>query len=97
MLNTSGTSQDITSSAHTAIPWLITEDGDAIISSDATVALMGDAKEKEANARLIAAAPQLLEAAKNALETMQTAGIRCAIGDDGEELKAAIAKAEGRA
>jgi hypothetical protein len=45
----------------------------------------------EANARLIAAAPELLEACKQALRrTSMSDGLR-------EEIEAAIAKAEGRA
>jgi hypothetical protein len=52
--------------------------------------------EREANARLVAAAPDLLEAAKQALQVFVDQGW----DDDlsaAKSLKAAIAKAEGKA
>lgn len=51
-------------------------------------------EEQEANARLIASAPELLSAGKEALEYLR---IQCNIegGDIYDNLKTAIAKAEG--
>ena len=55
----------------------------------------GDKDERQANARLIAAAPELLEALRGLVETSETRD-RLAIEDALIHARAAIAKAEGR-
>jgi hypothetical protein len=80
---------------HTPGPWAYDEAYGLIMAGQSEVAAChagrgGDAK---ANARLIAAAPALLEAAKNCREWAKLMG-----GWEGqcwEELECAIAKAEG--
>lgn len=52
-----------------------------------------DFEESAANARLIAAAPEMLEALKAALGFLEDEGV---LGDLPDEMRAAIAKAEGR-
>jgi hypothetical protein len=90
---------------HTPGPWRITEghrdriiraidsDGDDTVIAEVHWWAMAGAAESIANARLIAAAPELLEACKFAFAAMNS--------EDGRKraeqaLIAAIAKAEGR-
>ena len=88
---------------HTAGPWKFNdgyvraEDGTPV----ADVRLDNPKEEEDANAALIAAAPELLEAAKKALDCIK--GFDTAFADgDGDKLEevrlleAAIAKAEGK-
>ena len=98
---------------HTNGPWylgsgkedkhnIVTTNGNMIVFLDGRRPVMN---ENKANARLIAAAPELLEACKEALDVMITAGI-CLEGYElwGKEkydnkialIGQAIAKAEGR-
>ena len=91
---------------HTPGPWSVTwcNDGWCVEARPCGICethIYGDAgspsmPEREANARLIAAAPELLEAAKQALQVFVDQGW----DDDlsaAKSLKAAIAKAEGKA
>jgi hypothetical protein len=58
-----------------------------------------DDAERDANARLIAAAPDLLEALKAMLDTGHMCGYDCEMDKScpiGEQARAAIAKAEGK-
>lgn len=68
---------------------LCTEEGDVAEGEDIFVACT-----TEANARLIAAAPELLDASKWALEFLK--GFPGKLPPWGEALKAAVAKAEGK-
>ena len=89
-------------SAHTPGPWtegylpqhrmrIVAEGGKTTICD---VALwVADYSEQAANARLIAAAPELLEACKAVLPLVRNSG---ASGHYGDKLAIAIAKAEGR-
>lgn len=88
-------------SKHTPGPWahdsgstlVITEE---YIIADCTAAALPES-EQEANARLMAAAPELLEACKDALEFIDFL-MHDSLVSDGETrnmLRAAIAKAEG--
>jgi hypothetical protein len=91
-------------SAHTPGPWHAMDPKGAlnfnfvIVSEhreDAVVACTGgDMPEEEANARLIAAAPELLEAARLSLAWLTAAGYQDVLPTGA--LEAAIAKAEGR-
>jgi hypothetical protein len=78
-------------------PW--THDGDCVESNRGTVAeTYGfDQEEMEANARLIASAPDLLAACKRAAAAVGSAASHGQYYSDAIEadLKAAIAKAEG--
>lgn len=83
---------------HTPGPWIV--EGIDILGGHgeschiATVALLGVGERHptiQSNARLIAAAPELLEAAKKTVATWQDHGIVNVI-----LLRAAICKAEGR-
>jgi hypothetical protein len=94
--------------SHTATPWHVDSSRVkyAINSGDKHIAIVscyveqaGDESENEANARLIAAAPDLLEA----LKTIEIAASFAAIPDQGERaamdaalnvVRAALAKAE---
>lgn len=88
---------------HTKGPWRIEVDDSAaqvagypnIISDDYTVVgtegMFGDIETDYANAHLIAAAPELLDALRGAVDAMDAAGMSC------HEERAAIAKAEGKA
>jgi len=85
---------------HTPAPWKFKDTGASakIISADGgTIATIivtskGTPEEKKANARLIAAAPELLEAAQKALDDCVDL-----IGTEaGYALEAAIAKATGK-
>ena len=83
--------------AHTPGPWVIdpcwdilgnTDDGNGMVCQITTDAVPRD--EAEANARLIAAAPELLEALREATSALKGNGYGV------EDLEAALAKAEGR-
>jgi len=89
---------------HTSGPWGITEDGDYIrqvnggrrlyIAAVLEVPIEG---ETQANARLLAAAPELLEALKESLPQLRWANVHGSRCDELiAEVVAAIAKAEGR-
>lgn len=96
----------MTQAKHTPGPWIIediTDDGQSVISAAsknwidfARVWVVTDEstdKEGEANARLIAAAPELLEALKDVMSAVELGWI-----PDGESMfnaRAAIAKATG--
>jgi hypothetical protein len=75
--------------------WVRTGDGEAVVP------VGYNQSEREANARLIAAAPELLAALKRAIEVLDAEGITYGNCDD-EPLdvlnaaRAAIAKAEGK-
>ena len=87
--------------AHSPGPWNITDDWPgrlSIVASDGRIIAVANefGAEKNANARLIAAAPELLDASKFALEELH-----CPDGDDAEcgalaALRDAIATAEDR-
>ena len=88
---------------HTAAPWLIGEnryDYDLIIRSAnndpvCSVIYAGYSKaEAKANARLIAAAPELLEELKNVMDRLVD---KNETDDSAINARAAIAKAEGQA
>ena len=87
---------------HTPGPWRI-EDGARIMpphnATQLPIAKMGQLQHEsqiEANARLIAAAPELLEAAELALKVLEQSGmITRQLLDADKELRAAIAKAKG--
>ena len=92
---------------HTPGPWkvaspliVIAYHGVGRLIVDCDKPMSGSMEENEANASLIAAAPELLEAAKRASAELSVNGHvdcgDCAICDANRELKAAIAKAEGR-
>jgi len=97
-------------SKHTTGPWRMTPDdfGDYTIQPQheelAIAAVVngemrrigGQSGEHEANARLIAASPDLLKAAKRALVTLKTQGESVRPGNVLGALEAAIQKAEGR-
>ena len=98
---------------HTAGEWYLgsgKDDKHNIVTAEGNMIVFLDGRrpainENEANARLIAAAPEMLEACKEALDVMITAGI-CLEGYElwGKEkydnkialIGQAIAKAEGR-
>lgn len=90
---------------HTPGPWKNKTFGEVKAKDDAfTVAqcMMGNLGEREANANLIAAAPELLEALKYAreeiaLRVVEDGGTKYSIQKACAKLDAAIAKAEGRA
>ena len=79
---------------HTPGPWRVSKDTQSVVSRDAYIcrARMMRMGQGVANAHLIAAAPDLLEALKAivAFNTPLPCGLL-------EEARAAIAKAEGRA
>ena len=89
-------SKTATVGSHTPGPWQLGSSKVAIWGSDGSV--VADAwesndrpdKECEANARLIAAAPDLLAALKSARHGLEAAGMGCS------RVIAAINKAEGR-
>lgn len=82
---------------HTPGPWHVDPDASICVSGpDGNVALMNLARPKavsEANARLIASAPELLAVARKALDAWTGDGPPIAL----DELRAAIAKATGAA
>lgn len=87
---------------HTPGPWRVhPEDVEKVIQSSQGVAVMSgmlrDTIEREANARLIASAPDLLAALKCCLVALET--IPAELRDPGQMLmaRAAIARAEGGA
>jgi hypothetical protein len=88
---------------HTPGPWEVASSDVTVIVSQrpnepykVTVAeTMGYKIEREANARLIAAAPDLLEALHDLLERVQTAGQYNRMISECNEAEKAIAKAEG--
>jgi hypothetical protein len=88
------------STKHTPGPWTIHTDGlgiTFIAAPEGSVAELHGAPEKVANARLIAAAPELLSALGNALAVLSSLdGLN--IGAIGvlEDARAAIAKATGQ-
>jgi hypothetical protein len=95
-----------TTTQHTPGPWKleITDTGFRVIYSDSTLrshiaalheaALCEEHGDTFANARLIAAAPQMLEALRAALEAMgDTYDARDAAGTEGEQLRDQIAEA----
>ena len=95
-------------SKHTKGPWIICYDGNIDSKSGRSICAMGfstykeynDQPEMKANARLIAAAPELLEACKEQMRVIETMGNKTGcwpINDDNLQMaKAAIAKAEGK-
>lgn len=87
---------------HTPAPWTIRAAGTAIVYGNIQVAIVcrheasnGWAVPQEANANLIAAAPEMLEALRGAWAAFQRIG--CAAGDEHrlDAIKSAIAKAVG--
>ncbi len=81
--------------SHTPGPWEIDTQGDGIYGAQRTVhaariCTLTHHSRMEANARLIAAAPEMLEALKVARDILNFKGERNEIVDN------AIAKAEGR-
>lgn len=91
-----------TQTKHTPGPWNLSEDGDLVIGKRGPFRLvkgfmaaggMPDAAEALANANLIAAAPELLQACKDALAAFEYNGFYNPYQIGG--LKDAIAKAEG--
>lgn len=93
--------------SHTPGPWTIEEYGDEdapslVIHKDsgtrvcfmATPGSHGDPARIEADAHLIAAAPDMYEAIEQALDDMGVEG-RCDCGQAKEMLRAALAKATG--
>jgi hypothetical protein len=91
------------STAHTPGPWKVyrTTDGTAILGvgdadsggiSDANFGLWRSGEEREANARLIAAAPELLDMLKRVLRASPVFERDCLYGEACEF----VAKAEGR-
>ena len=87
---------------HTAGPWRVGDDDfnseNAFISAGkdylqlATIHAIHGKREAEANAQLIASAPELLEACKEALKYFDQIDFR---GANARQLTKAIAKAEG--
>lgn len=94
-----------TNTTHTPEPWIY-DDG-FIYGADNTMicdphADNQDIDEREANARLIAAAPELLERLQDCVKVLQSfqdqlQGKSIAVTANLEYARAAIAKAEGRA
>jgi len=97
--------------SHTPGPWVVSDgeftDGfvEAVNNGPNTIAGIMPVPERSANARLIAAAPELLEACKearnclaSALQAMEDEGLGVYAADNlaMKALDAAIAKAEGR-
>jgi hypothetical protein len=80
---------------HTPGPWRVSKDTQSVVSRDAYIcrARMMRLGQGVANAYLIAAAPELLDALKDMLE----GGLEGPTSQAIEAARAAIAKAEGRA
>jgi len=86
-------------SGHTPGPWTVTPDSFVMAGSRPSIGvarIITHAKEFVANALLIAAAPELLEALANALKSLDTDGAASATASLRTLGRAAIAKAEGR-
>ena len=86
-------------SGHTPGPWTVTPDSFVMAGSRPSIGvarIITHAKEFVANGRLIAAAPELLEALANALKSLDTDGAASATASLRTLGRAAIAKAEGR-
>ncbi len=87
----------MTNTKHTPGPWTYdAANTGSILHPYGVVQVGGESEEREANARLIAAAPELLEVAKRMLAFEQ----RLLASNDGgpqlaSDIRAAIAKAEG--
>lgn len=87
---------------YTPGPWFASEDGEVYSKPSYTSVAMVLMNERGAdNARLIAAAPELLEALKDARSMLSA--VEVSDGEDGDpwdraisRIEAAIAKAEGR-
>ena len=86
---------------HTPGPWFVngpwhiqadTKTAIPVIVAQITPLRSGDNEEREANARLIAAAPELLEALEEALEVLRVNGLD-PLGQD--NIRAIVAKAKG--
>lgn len=86
---------------HTPGPWKVREDyagAQSVVSADAFLARVGppNTEQAEANARLIAAAPELLEALQGLLAAVEQ-GTLPGSGKAQDAARAAIAKATGSA
>lgn len=81
-----------TKTQHTPGPWIVM--GNQRHGHFDFVLPMAQEKDFQANARLIGAAPELLEAAKDAVKAMENDGYAWNHGV--VELRAAIKKAEGK-
>jgi len=98
MTNKQGEAVAQKTARHTPGPWTIGEDGDVFADDCACVAMICGAAdgiiEAQANAHLIAAAPELLAAATRVVEHLsKMENGKWLNNAAGEELKAAIAKA----
>lgn len=97
-------------SKHTPGPWAVDDDNRPgmewnrhIVSGDNAICFMAhsdgkDPEQDEANARLIAAAPELLEELRDAVETIKAMSgkdLSCDPHEDVSAFEAAIAKATG--
>ena len=88
--------------AHTPGSWIVGEESVQVLTADGRTSVVwemgGSGRQREANARLIAAAPDLLAALKRIADHE----CQCCAGDCGcgfryeEWARAAIAKAEGK-
>ena len=87
--------------SHTPGEWIINDEGNvclpngdmiAWITSPDDMDVFGESPETRANARLIAAAPDMLAALRIAYDSMTSAGVRGGL----DQMLAAINKAEGR-
>ena len=92
------------SAAHTPGPWYLNSRGWVVQSTGDIVTRLECSNNKEADARLIAAGPELLEALEAALETiygqaelLRACGAAYGIGATLQRASAAIAKAKGGA
>jgi hypothetical protein len=97
-----GESKTIDDGGHTAGPWFVSnEDGEVYsVTNHRTIAMVLQAEDFDANARLIAAAPDLLEALKEATLALdgltKGEGVFKPIEQTIKVAQAAIAAAEGR-
>jgi len=87
-----------TKTKHTAGPWKSEFDGYEVFAKRkefcCVVMVMQEHHEYKANARLIAAAPELLEACKDGLHIALTSGLNEKDDDVVRRIKAAISHAE---
>lgn len=86
-------------SKHTPGPWSVREDIGAVFDRDGLPIATGGSEsyeEYQANARLIAAAPELLEACKQAYDVIDDMDGPWNLDRIYNTLKVAIAKAEGK-